>query len=170
MAKCYRQWLSYPVPSNSLYFLIKGYMSLVETFGLLMDRAWLWNLPEKLFPSFWERNPPPVLWQSQQYFQWGVSHDMKQIDQELDCELQTEDICSRLTHCSRWVGRSWVGRVRHEEEECWRIIHPHSGCRLRMQQPGLDWNEFQGRADLRRYLWIDRSSEVIYKIGHALTY
>lgn len=79
MAKCYRQWLSYPVPSNSLYFLIKGYMSLVETFGLLMDRAWLWNLQEKLFPSFWERNPPPVLWQSQQYFQWGVSHDMKQI-------------------------------------------------------------------------------------------
>lgn len=44
-----------------------------------MGRSWLWNLQENLLASFWQRNPPPALWQSQQYFQWSIFSDMKQI-------------------------------------------------------------------------------------------
>lgn len=44
-----------------------------------MGSSWLWNLQENLLPSFWKRNPPPALRQSQQYFQWGIFNDMKQI-------------------------------------------------------------------------------------------
>lgn len=99
MARCCKQRLSYPVLSSSLYFLIKWYMSLVETFGLLMDRAWLWNLQEKPFPSFWKRNAPPILWRSQQYFQWVISSDMKQIYTITPRILNSRIL---LPHCSKF--------------------------------------------------------------------
>lgn len=34
----------------------------VKTFWFLTAELKLWNLQKKLFPSFWKRNPPPVLW------------------------------------------------------------------------------------------------------------